>query len=304
MAAVVLSAAILGGLALAAAKYLQGGEVLEALRSFRWAYAAPILLLSAAYLFLKALWFGYALSALSKVPLRRVMTAYAAGQPATLLPGGIAARAGLLADAGVPASVSSAPILLNSLLDQVSFIMLALIAALWFPVARTPALIMLAILSGLILVVSVPPLRRGLNNMLRALMRRFKWEKHWDEFVDSLTKVSTLKILGSGILITLLAKFVLVFVLDLCLAGVGLKASFPALLLAVALPTILGRVTPMPAGAGPTEAGMIGLLTSAASLDANTAAAAVAIFRITTVLFHALLGALVFFLFWRGDKKS
>ncbi|MDQ3024072.1 MAG: hypothetical protein M3R04_06785, partial [bacterium] len=74
---IVLRAAILGGLALAAAKYLQGGEVLEALRSFRWGYAAPILLISAFYLFLKSLWFGYALSVLSKVPLRRVMLAYA-----------------------------------------------------------------------------------------------------------------------------------------------------------------------------------------------------------------------------------
>ncbi len=220
-----------------------------------------------------------------------------------MLPGGIAARAGLLADAGVPPSVSSAPILLNSLLDQVSFITLAAVAALWFPVARMPALIMLAVLGALILAVSIPPLRHGLSSMLRALMKRFKWEQHWDEFAKSLGTVSTLHILGSGVLITLLAKFLLVVILDLCLAGVGLNASYPALLLAEALPTILGRITPMPAGAGPTEAGMIGLLTSAASLDVNTATAAVAIFRITTVMFHALLGALVFFIFWRGDKK-
>lgn len=300
----VLSLVILGGLALAAAKYLQGEEVLAALRGFRWGYAAPILVLSAVYLLLKALWFGYALSALSKVPMRRVMVAYAAGQPATLIPGGIAARAGLLAEAGVPASVSSAPILLNSVLDQVSFLLLALVAALWFEAARMPALIMLTIVLAIVVALAIPATRRGLDRMLGALMRRFKWGHIWDEFTASLGKVSTLPILGGGILLTVVAKFLLVIVLDWCLRGVGLSASYPALLLAVTLPTILGRVTPMPAGAGPTEAGMIGLLVNAAQLDPNVTAAAVALFRVTTVLYHALLGALVYFLFWRGGNSK
>ena len=49
----VLSVAILAGLAMAVAKYLNTGEVLEALRSFNMAFVAPILLVSAFYLFLK-----------------------------------------------------------------------------------------------------------------------------------------------------------------------------------------------------------------------------------------------------------
>lgn len=299
-----LSLAILGGLALAAAKYLHGGEVLAALRSFAWGYAAPILLISAFYLVLKAGWFGYALAVLSNMSVTRIMVAYAAGQPATLLPGGIAARAGLLAQAGVPARVSSAPILLNSVLDQVSFVVLALVAALWFEAARTPALIMLAVLGLLCLCLALAPLRRGLSNFIRALLQRFNGAQHWDEFVAALTKVSTPTILGSGVLLTVFAKFLLVVILDLCLAGVGLNAGYPALLLAVALPTIIGRFTPVPAGAGATEAGMIGLLVSSAQLEVNTVTAAVALFRITTVLFHALLGALVYLLLWRGGESA
>jgi uncharacterized protein (TIRG00374 family) len=300
---IVLSLVILGGLAVAAAKYLQGEEVLAALRGFRWGYAAPILLLSGVYLVLKAGWFGYALSALSHIPLPRLMVAYAAGQPATLIPGGIAARMGLLAEAGVPPAVSSAPVLLNSVLDQVSFILLALAAALWFPQARLPALVMLGILVVISLALAIAPVRRGLNKLLHTLLRRFKWDHHWDKFTESLAKVATPKILISGVVLTVVAKFMLVVVLDWCLRGVGLSASIPALILAVALPTLIGRVTPTPAGAGPTEAAMVAMLSKAAQLEPSATAAAVALFRVTTVLYHALLGALVYFILWRPGHK-
>jgi uncharacterized membrane protein YbhN (UPF0104 family) len=300
---VLLTVAILAGLAIAASKYLHGDEMAAAMRAFEWKYAAPILLGSAVYLALKALWFGIAVNDLApKVSIGRIMVAYISGQPATLLPGGIAARAALLAEAGVPGSVSSVPILLSSLLDTLCFTLLALISALWFPQARRPALVLIAILIAVFSALAIPPLRRVLNALLGRLMRRFKWGAQWENFTRSLGRAATLKIFGGGIAITLTAKFLLTVVLGWCLAAIGLHVAFPALLLANSLPTILGRATPSPAGAGPTEAAMVALLNNAAGIGLSVAAVAVALFRVTTVLYHALLGEVVYFALWRTYK--
>jgi uncharacterized membrane protein YbhN (UPF0104 family) len=72
----------------------------------------------------------------------------------------------------------------------------------------------------------------------------------------------------------------------------------PTLFLAYILPAMLGRLSALPAGVGLTEAGMVGFLASASGVAAETATAAAAVFRIGTVFFQALLGGLVYFLFW------
>ena len=48
---------------------------------------------------------------------------------------------------------------------------------------------------------------------------------------------------------------------------------------------------------------MVGSLASAAEVDVDMVAA-VAIFRIATVLFESLLGTLVYFFGWRGEQEA
>jgi uncharacterized protein (TIRG00374 family) len=299
----VLGVAILGGLILAAAKYIRGEEVLAALGRFNWAYAVPILIMSAAYLLLKAWWFTLALRSLCDVPAGVLMRAYMAGQPATLLPGGVAARAGLLAEVGVPASTSSAPVILNSVFDQVAFLLLALAGAAWYPAARGPALLMGAVVAGIGIALAVPLTRNLLTRALGAVMRKFKLGPQWEHFTLALGRLSSWRILGNGLVLTLLAKLLLVVILGLCLAAIGLHAGAPALLLATTLPTVLGRLTPLPGGVGPTEAGMVGLLGSTAQIDPSAATAAVGLFRLATIVFQALLGAAVYFFFWHAERE-
>jgi len=95
----------------------------------------------------------------------------------------------------------------------------------------------------------------------------------------------------------------MVLALHLALLGVGAHVPPMTLLLAFTLPTMLGRISAMPAGVGVTEAGMIGILDSAPGVTLDQAAAATMIFRVGTVFFAALAGALVYAFYWRRFRE-
>ena len=292
------------GVGLAAARYLNGEEVLTALGNFDYVYAPFALLLSATYLGLKSWRFVLLMRPLSKVAANPIFRGYVAGQAATLLPGGVAARAGLMRQLGIPLAVSSAPVLFSSLLDQVVFILCSLVAALWFEAARTPALILVGVLAVLVLVFLVPASRRGLARVAGWLAERFGVRAHWQNFLTAVGELATWRVMGLTLFVTVLAFALKVVTLDLCLRGVGAALPYPTLFLAYILPTMLGRLSALPAGGiGVTEAGMVGFLASTSGLDPDTATAAVAVFRIATVLFAALLGALVYSFAWRGENE-
>ncbi|HZH98090.1 MAG TPA: YbhN family protein, partial [Fimbriimonadaceae bacterium] len=96
----------------------------------------------------------------------------------------------------------------------------------------------------------------------------------------------------------------LIFALHLCMMGVGKNVPIMTLLLAFALPTMLGRISALPGGVGVTEFGMTGILNAAPDVSLNEAAAAVTIFRLGTVLFTAMAGGLVYFTWWRVVPKE
>lgn len=122
-----LHLAILLGVIYAAVKYLNGEEIWNALKSFNYIFAPFILLLSTGYLLLKA-WRFVLLMEPFDGDLFWIVTfkAYVAGQAATLLPGGIAARAGLMKQVDVPVAQSSVPVVFSSAIDQVIFIIVGL----------------------------------------------------------------------------------------------------------------------------------------------------------------------------------
>jgi uncharacterized protein (TIRG00374 family) len=81
------------------------------------------------------------------------------------------------------------------------------------------------------------------------------------------------------------------------------KRTIPTLFLAFIVPTMLGRIVPVPGGVGVTEASMVGFLTSTTQLDTNTTVAAVAIFRIVAIVIPVILGAMVYYFFWKGEDE-
>ena len=132
---------------------------------------------------------------------------------------------------------------------------------------------------------------------MEAILGRFKLLDHWQKFTQSLRDVTTPQILISGMVNTAFAFMFMFGALYLALRGVGAGNVPPAtLVLAFALPTMLGRISALPGGVGVTEAGMVGIL--------DQAAAAVTVFRLGTVLFAALVGGLVYLFGWRGAKEK
>jgi uncharacterized protein (TIRG00374 family) len=204
---------------------------------------------------------------------------------------------------GVPVARSSAPVAISSALDQVVFILGSLVAALWFPYARMPALILLGVLVIVGLIFLIPTSRGWLVRTADWIAKKFNILEDWHNFLDSVPRIVTTRIMLITMSMTLIAFLFRIIVLHLSLLGVGLALSYPALFLAYVLPTMLGRIFPLPAGVGVTEAGMVGFISSTAGTDLNTTTAAVAIFRIATVVFEALLGAFVYFFAWRGEEE-
>lgn len=299
-----LHIAILLGLIWAAVKYINGAEVLEALRNFDYRYLPFMIALALVFFLLKAGRFAVLLAPFSEnVPALSVYKAYISGQAAAMLPGGITARVGLLKQTGVPVSESSVPVAVHSGWDQAIFLLGALIAAVWVPEARIPVLVIVSILIVVGALLLIRPSREWLADKAERISARFGHEEQWQRFLAAVPQVFSRRIVLVCFLLTIASLAAFTVTLYLTLLGFGLAVTVPVLLLSVILPTMLGRIVPIPGGLGVTEAGMVGFLTAMGQLETNATVAAVAIFRIVTIVFPALLGALVYFFWWRGEEE-
>lgn len=300
----ILHAAVLIGLIIAAVKYINGEEVLQALRSYNYAFAPALLALSVLYLAMKAWRFVHLMRPVSDVSGNVMFRGYVAGTAATLMPGGVAARAGLMNQAGISVAKSGMPVALSSILDQVAFIGSALFAAIWFESVRLPVLILLGVLVVLGVIFLFPAPRRWLGNVAKAIAKRFNVADQWKNFLQHGRDVINTRTILVALAITIAGLLVQVIMLDFSLRGFGFDVPYATLFFAYIVPTMLGRISALPAGVGVTEASMVGFLSSSAGVDPDTGLAATAIFRIGTVFFQALLGALVYFFAWRGEKEK
>ena len=104
----VLHATVLIGLCIAGIKYVNGDELSEALKNFRWIYAPFIVALTVVYMVIKGWRLSIPLSRIKSVNPWLVMRAYFASYGATLMPGGVGVLAAMLGQAGVPLGRSAA----------------------------------------------------------------------------------------------------------------------------------------------------------------------------------------------------
>lgn len=299
-----LHVAVLAGLVYAGLKYVEGDAFARAMARFQWGYAPLICALSLGYVLIKGWRFTKMMREITDAPRTTIMKAYVAGQAVTLLPGGMAGRAAILEQIGIPAAETAAPIAVSSMTDQAMFLLCSLIAALWFEDARKPVLILLTGLAVVSVLLGVEATRTWFLGLIERLMGRLKMRDHWQEFVGSFKQVTTLPLLLGGLANTALAFVCLVLALHLAMRGVGAAVPPMTLLLAFTLPTMLGRISALPGGVGVTEAGMVGILDHAPGVTLDQAAAAVLVFRLGTVVFAAFAGGLVYFLGWRGRKEK
>lgn len=303
-----LHAAVLGGMAYAGMKYVDGEALTKALRGFQWWYAPLICLCTLIYVFIKGWRFaGMMREVVPDVSRGTLMRAWFAGQAATLLPGGTAARAGMLAEVGVAPEKTAAPLLLSAWSDHALFLVCAVTGALFIPSVRPAVGYLLAFLAVVAVVLGVEASRTWLLRIVEKLMGKLNLAKQWNNFRESFARTATPKALVSAVSNTAVSFIFMVLALWLALRSVGANdVPISTVLFAWALPTMLGRVSALPGGVGVTEAGMVGILahTAGASLSADTATAAVLIFRLGTVVFAAIAGGVVYFTAWRSAKHK
>jgi uncharacterized protein (TIRG00374 family) len=300
----VLHVVVILGVVLAGVRYLDSELMVAALANFTPPLAVLVLSIPALQLAVKSWRFVVFLRPLVRMPDSVPFRAYAAGQPATLLPGGIAARIGLMKQVGVPVGTSSAAVLFSSLFDQVVFIAGLMLAALLFPAARTMAMIVLVVVASITLLLLLEPVRRSLAWGARRLVARFGFESGWERFARAVHEELGGRIIAVALLLSLAAFVADLILLDMSLRGVGYSLPYLNLFLVYLLPTMLGRLSALPAGGiGVAEAGMVGYLVLLSDITPDVAAAAVAVFRVAAVFLQALFGAFVYLFFWRGEHE-
>lgn len=295
---------ILVGVVVAAVKYLNGEEFMQAVRTFKYRYIPIMLGLAAVYMALNAWRFVILTRAIApEAKASTIFRIFWAGQAATLLPGGFAVRAGMLAQAGVPVGKGAVAVTFASLLDQTVLISGSIIAALWFPQARGPVFILIGVLAVAGALLLIPAVRAGLVRLIDKLARRFDKEEMWQEFQDSAQHELRPKTMLTSLAITIVGYALMPVILYFALLGIGQSLMYHTLFLAYVLPALLARLTPIPGGVGVTEAGMVGFLASA-GIGTNPASVAVAVFRISTTLWQAIMGTFVYMFAWHGSKED
>jgi uncharacterized protein (TIRG00374 family) len=294
-----LHAAVLAGVVWAAFKTIDPRAFEDSLERFNWWVAPAVCALGLASVLVKASRFAGLLRQVKKIPRSLAMKAYVAGQSMTLLPGGIAARSGLLQQVGVTVEESSPAVAMSSISDQLGFILSAAVAAMWFEAARKPVFIFLGFLSILGLILGIEATRTWLIGAIERLLHRFNLADKWRGFVEGMGKTLDLRTVALGVGNSLVSFALLVAGLWLCMRGVGHSIHPFAILLAYTVPTMVGRISAMPGGFGLTELGMVGVLDRLPGVKLSEAAAAVLVFRVATILFTAFVGAILYWTVWR-----
>jgi uncharacterized protein (TIRG00374 family) len=299
-----LHLAVLVGLGVAAAKYLNGPQFWDAVHRFNWLYIPLVFLLGLGSVVIKAWRFATLLKRVDPTGRKTTMTAYVAGQSATLLPGGIAARSAMLDQIGIEPADSSPAVALSSISDQIGFILVTLACSIWFEEARKPVLILIGILAVISVLLGIEAVRTWLLDLIEKILGRFNLADEWRGFKESMARTMSWRVLAVGVMNTLMSFALLIFALWLCLKGVEATVAPTTVILAFVLPTMLGRISALPGGVGVTEFGMTGILNAAPNVTLNQAAAAVVIFRLGTIVFTALVGGLIYWFAWRPIVKD
>ncbi|AFZ68709.1 lysylphosphatidylglycerol synthase transmembrane domain-containing protein [Deinococcus peraridilitoris] len=298
-----LNGAVLAGLALAVHRYVNGEDLLALLRTTRPAEAVVVMLLGLVYTLIKGARFVGMAVAVGAPNGAMVMHAYLAAESATVLPGGVAFRAALLAQAGLPVARGSVPVVLSSVVDQGVFALCTLLAALLDPRAHEAVLTAGLVLGLFALVWMFPAARHRLARWLLWLFGQLRIAETFTVFLAGAHAALRAGPLLSAVGLTLVSLVVKVLTLQAALAALGTAAPWLVVFVAVIVPTMLGRLTPVPGGVGVTEAGMVGLLVSGSEVGTEAALAASLLYRVSTVFLPVLLGGLIYFLTWQRAVK-
>lgn len=292
------------GLGVAGYKYLDSDALAQAWSKFSWTSIGWLLWIPAFYLFFKSVRFAVLMAPSTKVAGSRIMLGYAASQAASLLPGGVAMRAAMMHRLGVPVEESSGPILANSASDQFLLLSTGLVLCYHYPNFRTSAFVLSGLLLLLIVLLSVRVTRKKIESLVEAGLERLGQAERLEAFYHNLHQLADTKLWAKVMFWTLLANSASVVALCMVVHSFGFEVEPWPLTAAFVVPGLIGRLSPLPAGAGVTEAGMIGFMAAQTSMSYEQAAVATLVFRIVDIVLPAIYGGLCQLLFVHRETTA
>lgn len=258
---------------------------------FPWQNLAPVLSLSLLYYLLKALRWHYLLTVVGiRLPLRRSILTYLAGQWFAFSPAGEFVRAYLLVPFGYSFTRTSAVVSMQVILDLLSLAIVASVAVAWF---RDLALLVLpftVIMAAIVLALRYGSHLTGAKWFPLTPFSRIAAWKPWSSFFETSLKLLTGKtlLLGSalGITVTLIGALILYRIsLDY---EVSITPGESVYIYAIS--QLVGALSMLPHGLGAVEGSSVALFHLAGE-DAVHAAAAIILFRLCTLGWGLFLGA-------------
>jgi uncharacterized membrane protein YbhN (UPF0104 family) len=274
------------------------GDGLRRLAPWHWLTLLVLSLLNYGLRFLR--WRAYLRALGARVPLGRDLLIYVAGFAFTVTPGkaGEAVRSVYLRAAGVSWSPGLAALAVERVLDLTAVVMLAALALRVFADQALPALFLVGLVAGLLLLVTRPRVARWL---LAWLPTGGRWDRLTGGTLMILDHARLLlapKRLLGGLALGLLAWGAEAWGFFLLLEWLGVGAEPWHAMGIYAISMLAGAISFLPGGLGGAEAAMVALLVAGGAAF-GTAVLATVICRAVTLWFAVVLGIGAVFLLGR-----
>ncbi len=236
-------------------------------------------------------WHAYLRALGARVTLGRDLLIYVAGFAFTVTPGkaGEAVRSFYLRGLGVPWSPGLAALAVERVLDLTVILMLAALALRVFVDQAVPALLLVGLVAGLLLVVTRPRVARTLLGWLPAGGRWGRLARGTTAMLDDARLLLAPRRLLMGLGLGLVAWGAEAWGFYLLLEWLGVAAEPGHAMGIYAVGMLSGALSFLPGGLGGAEAAMIALLVAGGTV-LGTAVLATLICRAVTLWFAVVLG--------------
>jgi len=268
------------------ARFINLATALEKFDEYPWPQLGSVLLLSLVYYVLKALRWHYLLRVIDiRLPLRRSLLVYIAGQWFAVTPAGEFVRAFLLTRYGFSFSRGSAAVSAQVFFDFLSLAMIASLSVFWYNYFAAAVLAFTAaLIVGMLLFVNGPLVWQG-----RRLPFAAGPGTRWGNFYQYSRQLLGWRPLLVGLALGLPTVVVGSVILFEVARGYQIAAGLGQSAYIYSLSQLVGALSMLPHGLGALEGTSVALF-HYAGVDTADAASAIVLFRLATVGWGLILG--------------
>ena len=282
--------------------YADFGQLAKAIKEFRWIFIPFILATAFASYLIRFLKWHYYIGTLDiHLPRKDSLLIFLSGLIMSITPAkmGEVLKSFLLKQVNGTAISRSAPVVVaERLTDVIGLIVLSMGGVAAYKFGEKVLFVVGAFLAGLIVLLSTKPLMLGFIGLFErgGLLSRLARKMH--TAYESIFQLLSLRTLVWSTILSVIAWSVECAGFFLTLRGFGVHYEPTKTAFIYAFSIIAGAVTMLPGGIGITEGSMTGLLQGAA-MPRSQAVATTLVFRICTLWFAVLVGAIVLYMFQR-----